>query len=100
MRAQPLLPQTAELRGENHQGVAERLRVKARRAVETLEEEVAALEERIREIDAALADPAAWKDGPRTRELTLARDGARRTLDERFAAWEEAVKRLEEEVPA
>ena len=51
------------------------------------------------EIDAALADPATWKDGPRTRELTLARDDARRALEARYAAWEDAVKKLEE-VPA
>jgi polyhydroxyalkanoate synthesis regulator phasin len=79
---------------------AERQRAKARREVEALEEEVSRLEQRIREIDAALADPAAWRDGPRTRELTLSRDEARRVLDERYAAWEESVKRLEEEVPA
>ncbi len=79
---------------------AERQRAKARREVEALEEEVSRLEQRIREIDAALADPAAWRDGPRTRELTLSRDEARRALDERYATWEEAVKRLEEEVPA
>ena len=78
----------------------ERQRAKARREVETLEEEVSRLEERIREIDASLADPAAWRDGPRTRDLTLSRDEARRALDERYAVWEEAVKRLEVEVPA
>jgi len=74
---------------------AERQRAKARREVESLEEEVARLEERVREIDAALADPAVWKDGPRTRELTLARDDARRAVDASYAAWEEAVKKLE-----
>jgi ATP-binding cassette subfamily F protein 3 len=79
---------------------AERQRAKARREVEALEEEVSRLEQRIREIDAALADPAAWRDGPRTRELTLSRDEARRVLDDRYATWETAVKRLEEEVPA
>jgi ATP-binding cassette subfamily F protein 3 len=79
---------------------AERQRAKARREVEALEEEVARLEERIRDIDASLADPAAWKDGARTRELTLAREEARRVLDGRYAAWEAAVKALEEEVPA
>jgi len=79
---------------------AERLRVRARREVEALEAEVARLEERIREIDAALADPASWRDGPRTRELTLSRDEARKALDDRYAAWEGAVKGLEEEVPA
>jgi hypothetical protein len=78
---------------------AERQRAKARREVEALEEEVVRLEERVREIDAALADPDVWKDGPRTRELTLARDDARRAVDTRYAAWEEAVKKLEE-VPA
>jgi len=78
---------------------AERQKAKARREVEALEEEVARLEERVREIDAALADPAVWKDGPRTRELTLARDDARRAVEARYAAWEEAVKKLEE-VPA
>jgi hypothetical protein len=61
---------------------------------------VAGLEERIREIDTALADPATWRDGPRTRELTVARDEASGALAERYAAWEESVKRLEEEVPA
>ena len=79
---------------------AERQRARARREVEALEEEVSLFEERIREIDAALADPAAWKDGPRTRELALSRDEARRALDERYAAWEAAVKKLEEEVLA
>ncbi len=79
---------------------AERQRAKARREVETLEQEVARLEERIRQVDAALADPASWKDGPRTRELTLTREEARRALDGRYAAWESAVKALEEEVPA
>ncbi len=79
---------------------AERQRAKARREVETLEQEVARLEERIRQVDAALADPASWKDGPRTRELTLSREEARRALDGRYAAWESAVKALEEEVPA
>ena len=53
-----------------------------------------------RKLPPALADPAVWKDGPRTRELTSSRDEARRALDERYAAWEDAVKRLEEEVPA
>ena len=79
---------------------ADRQRAKARREVEALEEEVSRLEERIREIDAALADPSAWKDGPRTRELTLSRDEARKALDARCAAWEEAVQKLEQEVPA
>jgi ATP-binding cassette subfamily F protein 3 len=79
---------------------ADRQRAKARREVEALEEEVSRLEERIREIDAALADPSAWKDGPRTRELTLSRDEAKKALDARCAAWEEAVQKLEQEVPA
>ncbi len=79
---------------------ADRQRAKARREVEALEEEVSRLEERIREIDAALADPSAWKDGPRTRELTLSRDETRQALDARCAAWEEAVQKLEQEVPA
>jgi len=78
---------------------AERQRAKARREVEALEEEVARAEERVREIDAALADPAVWKDGPRTRDLSLARDDARRAVDAKYAAWEEALKKLEE-VPA
>jgi ATP-binding cassette subfamily F protein 3 len=80
--------------------VVERQRAKARRAVAALEEDVSRLEERIRGIDAGLADPASWRDGPKTRELTLSRDEVRRALDERYAEWEEAVKRLEEEVPA
>jgi len=79
---------------------AERQRAKARRDVEALEEEIARLEERIREIDAALSDPASWRDGPRTRELTASRDEVRRALDDRCSAWEAAVRRLEEEVPA
>ncbi|MBK9090256.1 MAG: ABC-F family ATP-binding cassette domain-containing protein [Holophagales bacterium] len=79
---------------------ADRQRAKARREVEALEEEVSLLEERIREIDAALADPSAWKDGPRTRELIRSRDETRTSLDARCAAWEEAVQRLEQEVPA
>ena len=79
---------------------AERQRAKARREVDALEEEVARLEERIASIDAALAEPGTWRDGPRTRELTQARDDARKALEERFAGWEAAVRRLEEEVPA
>ena len=79
---------------------AERQRAKAQREVEALEEEVARLEERLREIDAAVADPAAWKDGPRMRELTVARDEARRELDARLEAWEDAVTRLQVEVSA
>jgi chromosome segregation ATPase len=90
-------PERSPLRRPDRQ--AERQRAKARREVEALEEEVVRLEERVREIDAALADPAVWKDGPRTRELTLARDDARRAVDTRYAAWEEAVRKLEE-VPA
>ena len=76
------------------------MRAKARREVEALEEEVFRLEERVREIDDALADPATWRDGPRTRELTLSRDDARKTLDARYATWEEAVRKQELEIPA
>jgi ATP-binding cassette subfamily F protein 3 len=79
---------------------ADRQRAKARREVEALEEEISRLEERSREIDSALADPFAWKDGPRMRELTLSRDELRKTLDARCAAWEESVRMLEQEVPA
>jgi hypothetical protein len=68
--------------------------------VDALEEEVARLEERIASIDASLSEPDAWRDGPRTRELTLAREEAKRALETRIAAWEASVQRLEEEVPA
>jgi len=94
-------PAAAEARGARRpERQAERQRAKARREVEALEAEVARLEERVREIDLALAEPDAWKDGGRTRDLTLAREEARRRLDERYAVWEETVSRLGEEVPA
>ena len=79
---------------------AERQRAKAKREVDALEEEVARHEERIAAIDATLAEPGSWRDGPRTRELTLSRDEARKGLEEALEAWEAAVRRLEEEVPA
>jgi len=96
-----LVPSETESKGVRRPDrQADRQRAKARREVEALEEEVSLLEERIREIDAALADPSAWTDGPRTRELTLSRDEVRKALDARCAAWEEAVRKLEQEVPA
>ncbi|MBP7146835.1 MAG: ABC-F family ATP-binding cassette domain-containing protein [Acidobacteria bacterium] len=68
-----------------------------RENVERLEGAISAAEERLREVDAALADPATHADGERMRSLARERDALERELAALYPEWEHAAHVLEQE---
>ncbi len=80
--------------------VAERQRQRALQRLAAIEAEIAAVEEALREVDRSLSDPDAYRDSLRVKRLAAERERLTSGLAERMAAWEEASRRLEQEVPA
>ncbi len=89
--------------GERQRKRAEAERRQRRYAIEApIREEIAALEAQISELEAAcaererqLADPALYQDFARARPVMDAQREAKEKLDELYARWEDAQKRLE-----
>jgi ATP-binding cassette subfamily F protein 3 len=98
--ASPATPAPAPARGERPSGgrlatapppAQRRPRGGARQArerVEELEREIAAREERLRELDGALADPALYADGDRARSVTRERTAVEEHLGRLIREWE------------
>lgn len=76
-------------REERKRADAERRR--AQREVQRLEAEIAALEERKKEAEASLADPAIYTDGNKCRDVQKMISDAEARLKELNNQWEEAV---------
>jgi ATP-binding cassette subfamily F protein 3 len=70
-------------------------RYRERQAVATrlapIEAEIAALEERVRELSALQADPSVYRDARRAREVGRERQEAEESLGRLYARWEEAA---------
>ncbi|HEX5855186.1 MAG TPA: ABC transporter C-terminal domain-containing protein, partial [Thermoanaerobaculia bacterium] len=81
---------------------AERRRAKNERILSTLEEEIARLEDELRNLDLALSNPDVFRDGGKARQVTAAREAARKTLEAKMWEWEETSRKLQvgEGVPA
>jgi ATP-binding cassette subfamily F protein 3 len=62
------------------------------RKVEELEADVAAAEERLREVEARLASPELYRDGDKVKETTQAFEQAKAKLQQLYEHWEEAVE--------
>ena len=59
-----------------------------------LEEEIARLEEEVRNLDISLANPDVYRDGEKARQVTAARENARRTLEAKMWEWEETSRKV------
>jgi ATP-binding cassette subfamily F protein 3 len=81
---------------------AERRRAKNERILSTLEEEIARLEQELRNLDLSLSNPDVFRDGEKARQVTAARETARKTLEAKMWEWEETSRKLQvgEGVPA
>ena len=81
---------------------AERRRLKNEKILSLLEEEIARLEEEVRNLDLSLSNPDVYRDGERARQVTAARENARRTLEAKMWEWEETSRKVQvgEEVTA
>jgi ATP-binding cassette subfamily F protein 3 len=81
---------------------AERRRAKNERILSVLEEEIGRLEGEVRQLDISLSNPDVYRDGERARQVTAARENARRTLEAKMWEWEETSRKVQvgEEVGA
>jgi ATP-binding cassette, subfamily F, member 3 len=81
---------------------AERRRLKNEKILSLLEEEIARLEEEVRNLDLSLSNPDVYRDGEKARQVTAARENARRLLEAKMWEWEETSRKVQvgEEVTA
>jgi len=81
---------------------AERRRLKNEKILSLLEEEIARLEDEVRNLDLALSNPDVFRDGEKARQVTAAREAARKALEAKMWEWEETSRKLQvgERVPA
>ena len=63
----------------------------ARRRIRELEREIEQAEEKLKAVEAELADPTAWSTPERTAQSTERHAAAKRAVEEAFARWEVAV---------
>ncbi|MDP9134856.1 MAG: ABC transporter ATP-binding protein, partial [Actinomycetota bacterium] len=66
----------------------------AMRKVGELEREVEAAETALRDLEAELADPAAWSSPGRSERAGERHEGAKRELDRLYAEWEDAQQQV------
>jgi ATP-binding cassette subfamily F protein 3 len=62
------------------------------RKLEELEAEIAAQEDRVRQLEAALADPNLYRDGEKVKETLQAFEEAKQRVAQLYEHWEEAVE--------
>ncbi|MDL2717217.1 MAG: ABC transporter C-terminal domain-containing protein, partial [Acidobacteriota bacterium] len=81
---------------------AERRRAKNLRILSDLEDEIARLEVEVRQLDISLSNPDVYRDGEKARQVSAARENARRTLEAKMWEWEETSRKVQvgEEVTA
>ncbi|MEO6323095.1 MAG: ABC-F family ATP-binding cassette domain-containing protein, partial [Thermoanaerobaculia bacterium] len=80
--------------------VAERRKAKNVRRLQELEDEVAAMEESGRNLELAMADPEIYRDVEKARATKLQYQDLKEKIRERVSQWEEASRKLEEEILA
>ena len=81
---------------------ADRRRAKNKKILSDLEEAISDLESEIRTLDLSLSNPEVYRDGEKARQVTAARENARRTLEAKMWEWEETSRKIQvgDAVPA
>ncbi len=74
---------------------AERRRAKNLRILSDLEDEISRLEAEVRQLDISLSNPEVYRDGEKARQVTAAREHARRTLEAKMWEWEETSRKVQ-----
>ncbi|MEO8584554.1 MAG: ribosomal protection-like ABC-F family protein [Acidobacteriota bacterium] len=74
---------------------AERRRAKNLRILSDLEDEIARLEGEVRQLDISLSNPDVYRDGEKARQVSAARENARRTLEAKMWEWEETSRKIQ-----
>ena len=74
---------------------ADRRRAKNKKILSDLEEAISGLEGEIRTLDLSLSNPDVYRDGEKARQVTAARENARRTLEAKMWEWEETSRKIQ-----